>query len=63
MLEVYDAPTEEHLKVFINSFMNGTNHKGDWVVAQPDCGKVSFPAKFVIVAEHRISLATIQFLN
>jgi len=63
MLKVHQAPSKEHLDVFINAFMNGANRKGDWAVAQPDCGAVVFPAQFVVVADNRISLATIQFLN
>lgn len=63
MLKVHRATSKEDLDVFINAFMNGANRKGEWAVAQPDCGKVVFPAQFVVVAEHRISLATIQFLN
>lgn len=63
MLKVHQAQTKALFDVFVNSFMNGANRKGDWAVEQPDCGKVVFPAQFVIVADSRISLATIHFLN
>ena len=63
MLEVYDAPTKQHLDAFVRAFMNGLNQKGNWAVAQPDCDKMVFPAKFVIVVENNISLATIHQLK
>jgi len=60
MLKVYTAKDKKDINTFINSFMDSAN---GWAVSQPDCGNVDFPAQFVIVAEHRFSLATIHFLN
>jgi hypothetical protein len=34
-----------------------------WAFAQPDCGKVNFPAQFVIVHDYGIKLAAIQVLQ
>jgi hypothetical protein len=63
MLKVHHAPTKELFDVFVNAFMSGANRKGDWAVVQPDRAQMVFPSQFVIVAEHRISLATIHILN
>jgi hypothetical protein len=60
MLRVYKAQDQKFLDQFISNTMN--DWKG-WAFVQPDCGKVTFPAQFVIVAEPRIALATIQFLH
>lgn len=60
MLEKITATSQKDVDTFVNSFMNSA--KG-WAVMQPDCGKVTFPAQFVLVADNRISLATIHFLN
>jgi len=73
MLTVYRAVDQKFLDQFISNTMSDWN-KNDahsrqhgnsraWAFVQPDCGKVTFPAQFVIVAEPRIALATIQFLH
>ncbi len=65
MLQVYTADSQKCLDQFISNTMNKWNagKANGWTFAQPDCGKVNFPAQFVIVAETRIALATIQFLH
>jgi len=60
MLRVYKAQDQKFLDQFISNTLNSWT---GWAFVQPDCGKVTFPAQFVIVAEPRIALATIQFLN
>jgi len=60
MLRVYEVANQPALDQFISNTMN--NWKG-WAFVQPDHGKVNFPAKFVIVQEQRIALATIEFLH
>lgn len=60
MLEKITATSKNDVDVFVNSFMNRA--KG-WSVMQPDYFNMSFPAQFVLVAEPRISLATLHFLK
>jgi hypothetical protein len=60
MLRIYHAQDQKFLDRFISNTMNDW---AGWAFAQPDCGKVNFPAQFVIVTEPRIALATIQFLH
>lgn len=65
MLRVYTADDQKFLNQFISNTMSKWNagKQNGWTFAQPDCGKVNFPAQFVIVTEPRIALATIQFLH
>ncbi len=65
MLTVYKAQDQKFLDQFISNTMNKWNagKANGWTFAQPDCSKVNFPAQFVIIAETRIALATIQFLH
>lgn len=61
MLTVYRAEDQKFLNQFISNTLNKWGN--DWAFAQPDIGKVTFPTQFVIVAEPRIKLATIQALQ
>lgn len=60
MLRVYDAVDQKFMDRFISNTM--CNWEG-WAFAQPDCSETIYPAQFVIVAEQKMNLATIQFLN
>lgn len=60
MLTVYNAPDQKFLDQFISNTMNKW---AGWAFAQPDAGRVVFPAKFVIVQEPNIQLATIEVLQ
>jgi len=60
MLKIYIATSQTCLDQFIS---NTINQWTGWAFAQPDCGKVDFPAQFVIATEPKIKLATIQFLH
>jgi len=60
MLLVYNAPDQKFLDQFISNTMNSWQ---GWAFAQPDIGKVTFPARFVIIQEPNIKLATIQALQ
>lgn len=72
MLRVYKAKDQKGLDEFISNSMtfwnqgdkgNGQTESTGWMFAQPDCGKVTFPAQFVVVTEPRVKLATIQILH
>lgn len=64
MLEVYNAPSEAHVKAFTSSFLTGANARGsDWAVMNPDQGQVQFPARFVLLIDQKLKLATMQFLR
>lgn len=60
MLTSYQAQSATELQRFINVFMN---HAPGWAVEQPDLYQISFPTKFVLVADQRIKLATVHQLN
>jgi len=60
MLTVYRAVDQKFLDQFISNTMNSWQ---GWAFAQPDIGKVTFPARFVIIQEPNIKLATIQALQ
>jgi hypothetical protein len=60
MLTVYNASSQKSLDQFISNTMN--NWAG-WAFAQPDIGRVTFPAQFVIVHDYSIKLAAIQVLQ
>jgi hypothetical protein len=62
MLHVYKAENQKAMDRFISKSMSVTGWEG-FMFAQPDCGKIIFPAQFVVVAEPRIKLATIQVLQ
>lgn len=60
MLTVYRAVDQKFLDQFISNTMN--DWKG-WAFAQPDIGRVTFPAQFVIIPDYDIKLAAIQVLQ
>lgn len=59
MLTVYSVRNQQALDKFISNTMSGGGWPG-WAFAQPDCGKVSYPAQFVIVPDEQIKLAVIR---
>lgn len=65
MLKVYSASNQADLQRFISNTMTKWNAdlKNGWAFEQPDCSKTAFPAQFVIVADHKLRLATIQILH
>ena len=76
MLKIYRVQDQKGLNDFINNTMNwwndnvsfydsfgNYNRYNGWAFIQPDCGKVNFPAQFVIVEQPDIKLATIQILH
>lgn len=60
MLTVYRAVDQKFLDQFISNTMNSWE---GWAFAQPDIGRVTFPAQFVIVHDYGIKLAAIQVLQ
>lgn len=60
MLKVYNVNTAAQMDTFISNSMNLWR---GWAFVQPDCDKAVYPAKFVIVTEPKIKLATIQILH
>jgi hypothetical protein len=62
MLTVYRAQDQTALDAFISKTMSNGGWNG-WAFAQPDCGKVVFPAQFVLVTDAKIKLAAVQVLN
>jgi hypothetical protein len=71
MLTVYKAEDQKDLDGFISRSMSLNNepkhnrlrNSEDWMFVQPDCGKVNFPAQFVVVRDWKVRLATIQVLQ
>ena len=62
MLRVYKTDSQKSLDQFISNSMSAPDWKG-YMFAQPDAGRVTFPASFVVVDEPRVKLATIQLLK
>jgi len=62
MLTVYRAEDQKDMDRFVSRTLSVKGWEG-FMFAQPDCGKVNYPAQFVIVREERIKLATIQILH
>lgn len=67
MLKIYTAKDQKFLDQFISNTMSAWGGKRDgasnWCFIQPDIGRVTFPAQFVVVQEPRFAVATIQFLH
>jgi hypothetical protein len=59
MLQIYRAENKDGLTNFISDFMNRAR---GWAVIHDPADAV-FPASFVVVAEHKIKLATIFFVS
>ena len=60
MLQVYSAQDQKFLDKFIS---NSMNIMPGWAFAQVDREAALFPAKFVVIKEPNIKLATIEILQ